>query len=132
FGLTQPAVRRPADSGEAAAALAYTAPERVRGAPSTAASDNYSLAAVLSECLRPSAPANGAPLAGLPSRVEKLMQGALAPEPERRPGSAGGLVRKVEAALEGRRAPRGRRVKRPAPAAPPVRPAPAAPRAARR
>lgn len=75
--------------------VAYLAPERVaRTAPVSAATDVYSLACVLSECLtgRP-------PRASVPSRFDAVLAGGLAADPGNRFPSAGAFAVAVRKAL---------------------------------
>jgi eukaryotic-like serine/threonine-protein kinase len=105
-------------TGSVFGTLAYIAPERLRGEPDGPPADVYSLAAVAFESLsgrraqQATTPAELVRLAGegpvpelreawpaAPAAAARLLRGALSPEPERRPGSAGALAEQLAAAL---------------------------------
>jgi eukaryotic-like serine/threonine-protein kinase len=105
-------------TGQVLGTAAYIAPEQARGHPATAASDRYALAVVAYELLtgrRPFAaegaaaqarahveatvPDASAADAGLPAAVGAALRDGMAKEPEDRPGTAGALVDRLEAAL---------------------------------
>jgi hypothetical protein len=98
--------------------VAYLAPEVIRGQAATPASDRYSLAAVLFECLAGStifprssdvavlyahtseaAPAISARRPGLPRALDKVFAAALAKSPARRPPHAKAILDEAAAAL---------------------------------
>jgi serine/threonine-protein kinase len=108
FGLAKgPAYTVLTRAGQALGTLDYMAPELVRGAPATAASDLYSLGCVVFECIAGTPPFSGKslfavgsahvsedppdPLANrpdLPANLSWAVLQALAKEPEDRPASA--------------------------------------------
>lgn len=98
--------------------VAYLAPEVIQGQAATPASDRYSLAAVLFECLAGStvfprssdvavlyahtseaAPAMSARRPGLPRALDKVLAVALAKSPDRRPRHAKAILDEAAAAL---------------------------------
>jgi eukaryotic-like serine/threonine-protein kinase len=105
-------------TGSVFGTLAYIAPERLRGEPDGPPADVYSLAAVAFESLsgrraqQATTPAELVRLASegpvpdlreawpaAPAAAARLLRGALSPEPERRPGSAGALAGQLGVAL---------------------------------
>jgi serine/threonine-protein kinase len=105
-------------TGSVFGTLAYIAPERLRGEPDGPPADIYSLAAVAFEALsgrraqQATTPAELVRVAGegpvpdlaeawsaAPPAAARLLRGALSPEPERRPGSAGALATQLGTAL---------------------------------
>jgi hypothetical protein len=108
-------------SGEVLGTLAYLAPEVIRGEPARAASDRYSFAAMLFECLsgsvvfpRPTAaamlhahasdppPSISRRRPELPAALDDVLIRALAKNPDARPRSATAIVQAATAALGGR------------------------------
>ncbi|MEA2252396.1 MAG: eukaryotic-like serine/threonine-protein kinase [Solirubrobacteraceae bacterium] len=106
-------------TGQVLGTAAYISPEQARGDAATAASDRYALAVVAFELLTGARPFAGdhpaaqarahvedaAPLASEAGRdlspaVDRVLQAAMAKDPERRPASAGRLVEALEDALE--------------------------------
>ncbi len=100
--------------------VAYLAPEVIRGAEATPASDRYSFAAMLFECLTGTAvyprtsqaavlyahtseppPRIAGRRHELPPSLDRLFDRALSKDPRRRPGSAAALVAAVRGELEG-------------------------------
>ena len=98
---------------------AHLSPEQIMGKPTGARSDVYSLATILFEAFAGSppfagesneaiavahlgqpAPAVTASRADLPSALDGILQGAMAKDPERRPGSAGELLEAVAHAFD--------------------------------
>lgn len=121
FGLTrgrdQTALTR---SGQVVGTIDYIAPELVRGEPADAASDVYSLAGVLFECLTGSVPyplptdaavlyahLHGAPPSAdairddLPPGLDAVVARGMAKEPEERPASSSDLVAAAASEIEG-------------------------------
>jgi hypothetical protein len=101
FGLARPECTQTAltSSGEVVGTAGYVSPEQIAGRRATPASDQYALAVVARELLGP----------GLSAPAERVLEQAVAPEPERYP-SAGASVAALEAALQPRGVRAGRGV----------------------
>ena len=119
FGLTRAAgVTRLTKTGQFVGTIDYISPEQIQGRDITAASDIYSLGAVLFECLtgsvpfpskteaaglyahmlqEPPPPSQRRP--GLPVEVDAVLARALAKDPAQRYSSAAALVEAAHAAL---------------------------------
>jgi serine/threonine-protein kinase len=120
FGLTRGgAGSGVTGAGQLLGTLAYMAPEVARGEPATGASDRYSFAALLFQCLtgsvvfpRPSAagvlfaqtseppPRISGRRGELPAALDEVFAGALAKAPAERPASATALVEAVAALVD--------------------------------
>ncbi|OBH48258.1 hypothetical protein A5687_01745 [Mycobacterium mantenii] len=121
FGIAQNlADTRLTTEGSAVGSMAYTAPERFEDRPTTAAVDVYSLAAVLYEMLTGDVPfrANGLEQAiaahtslppprpsmvnpRLPAAFDDVIARGMAKDPDDRFGTAGGLGRAAQRAVDG-------------------------------
>ncbi|ORX04658.1 serine/threonine-protein kinase [Mycolicibacillus trivialis] len=119
FGIAEQAGdTRLTKTGMAVGSMAYIAPERLTGEPTTAAVDIYGLACVLFECLTGRAPFIAATMATLmtehlytpppsahainpriPVAFDEVIARGMAKEPDDRYGSAGALARAAERAL---------------------------------
>ena len=100
-------------TGELVGTLRYLAPEQLRGAPATPASDVHALAAVLYEMLagRPAYPAASPvalaeaqargvdPIPSVPPALDAAVRRGLAPEPADRPADAASFATELEAAV---------------------------------
>ena len=111
FGIAQAVGSAPVTgTGQLLGTPGYLAPERVTGAPATAASDLYSLGIVAYECLAGAPPFTGPPLAvalahwerplpplpgQLPEAVAALVLELAAKDPADRPRSAGEVARRA-------------------------------------
>lgn len=96
FGMTTSASR---GSAAVAGASAYVAPEQLAGQQVTAASDVYSLAAVLFECLSGVSPLQRDGF-GLPPELDEVLARGMAVRPSRRYATAGALIEASTAVLE--------------------------------
>ncbi|MDL5157556.1 serine/threonine-protein kinase [Actinomycetospora termitidis] len=139
FGLThRGATGHRTRGGDFLGSPTFAAPEHLRGEPVDARTDLYSLGCVLYACLAGHAPYRGtvtevidAHLAGdVPSvghgvalgpGIDDLLRRAMSVDPDRRPGSARGLVGEARTALARRPLPTTGRVARAAPPAVPPR-----------
>jgi serine/threonine protein kinase len=121
FGLVRPfADRALTQAGGVLGTPAYLAPEVVRGSEATAASDIYSFAAVLHECLTGHASSCRSALDG---EIADVVARGMAPEPEARPATSTDLMQLAHRALRPSRPrpvvpPLGTPVEPPAPDAP--------------
>lgn len=107
-------------TGQFLGTIDYVSPEQIQGEPATAASDCYSLTAVLYECLTgqvpflrtteaatvhahivdpPPKPTELQP--GLPVAIDGVIAAGMAKDPAARPGSASALIRAASAGLAG-------------------------------
>jgi serine/threonine-protein kinase len=85
--------------GEVMGTAGYLAPEQAAGAPATAESDLYAFAVVAHELLTGKLPHSRDALS-LDPAVQDVLARALAPEPARRPATAGDLVAELEHAFD--------------------------------
>ncbi len=119
FGLTRElGMTRATQSVAVMGTVAYIAPEIIHGGRATPASDRYSLAAMVFECLtgrppypRPTAaatlfahtseppPAASEARPGLPDALDSILRSGLAKEPGDRPSSASALIEGTRAAV---------------------------------
>jgi serine/threonine protein kinase len=121
FGLTKsPDVEALTETGQLVGTIDYIAPEQARSLPATPASDVYSLACVLYECLAGQVPywRQSEPAAlfahmteppprlserrpDLPVELDDVIARGLAKEPADRPATAGELIADARRAIEG-------------------------------
>jgi serine/threonine-protein kinase len=104
-------------TGELVGTLRYVAPEQLRGAPATTASDVHALAAVTYEMLagRPAYDAatpvalveahsrSVEPILSIPPALDHAVRRALAPDPADRPADAAAFAAEIEAAMAANR-----------------------------
>jgi serine/threonine-protein kinase len=104
-------------TGELVGTLRYVAPEQLRGAPATTASDVHALAAVTYEMLagRPAYDAatpvalveaqarSVEPILSIPPALDQAVRRALAPDPADRPADAAAFAAEIEAAMAANR-----------------------------